>query len=156
MLSLSIFNKSFCLQTLCESNYCKLLQLAPNLTELPETTTFLSDGKPSLHLKILNRSPFTLTAELSHCFSHENEIKFEPAVKIQIYLDSKSTEVLRDHIRPHAAQGIKDFPNPKAVMDYKWTQNYFLERWLDHCLQIGYQFTNSEISEDKKHPVIFE
>ncbi|NTV79110.1 MAG: DUF1249 domain-containing protein, partial [Clostridiales bacterium] len=33
-----------------------------------------------------------------------------------------------------------------AIMDYKWRLNYFLSKWLDHCLQADYQFQNQALA----------
>ncbi|MGH8547447.1 MAG: DUF1249 domain-containing protein, partial [Methylococcales bacterium] len=91
-------------------------------------------------------NPYTLTLELTHRFEFENGGRIEPAVKIRVYLDAKSAEVLRDTSRA-VRPVLENNPAPEFVLEYKWTVNYFLERWLDHCIEQGYRFDRSETAE---------
>lgn len=141
MRSVNPANKSYCLQEICESNFHKLLRLAPDLFEIEKGATALVKGNPLLHLTILDRGPYTLTVELTHSFEHEEDDFSEPAVKIRVYIDAKSVEVLRDHFRPQVSDLLRHTKNHRLVLDYKWSINYFLEKWLNHCLQKGYRFS---------------
>ncbi|TXL11025.1 hypothetical protein BMR08_06355 [Methylococcaceae bacterium CS2] len=71
MAKVSPLNKSFCLQNVCESNYHKLFSLIPNLRDIDESAQGFSDGKPMLHMQILEQSPYTKTIQLSHLFANE-------------------------------------------------------------------------------------
>jgi uncharacterized protein YqiB (DUF1249 family) len=134
-------NKSLCLEYLCASNYQKLLRLIPELTALEQAAVGYARGKPDLRLTILEKAPYTLTLQLSHCFTLQNfGPLFEPALNIRVYLDAQLAEVLRDHARCDAARAIKNPGKSREIMDYKWTLNYFLQKWLDHCLQMRYRF----------------
>lgn len=128
--------KSFWLQKVCESNYQKLANLIPDLACIDETAVAQVNGKPSLHLRLLERSPYTLVLELTHDFARGGE----PAVKIRVSLDAKTAEALSDHCRPFVLDAVRDRSSAKSVLDYKWSLNYFLTRWLDHCLQSDYRF----------------
>jgi len=130
--------KSYWLAKICEANFERLLRLAPDLASLPASTIAQAQGKPLLHLALLEQSPYTLTLELSHCFGVESLL--EPAVKIRVYLDARAVEVLSDHARPPVRAALRREPKARDVMDYKWTLNYFLSRWLDHCLASDYRF----------------
>lgn len=132
--------KSYWLAKLCEANYERLILLIPNLPALPETAVARADGKPSLHLELLEHAPYTVTLELSHCFSRGFESLLEPAVRIRVYLDARAVEVLSDHVRPLVHQALKPDNGARAVLDYKWSLNYFLSQWLDHCLACNYRF----------------
>jgi uncharacterized protein YqiB (DUF1249 family) len=140
-------NKSRILQTLCESNFHKLFRLAPELTRIEMAAPAEAKGRPTLYIRILERNRYTLTLELTHRFEFENEGRAEPAVKIRVYLDAKSAEVLRDTSRSLVRQVLRDDFAPEIVLEYKWTVNYFLERWLDHCIEQGYRFDRSEAAE---------
>ena len=147
---MSVFNpinKAYCLQKICESNYFKLFHLAPHLHRIEQHAVACADGKPSLYLTIIEKSPYTLTLELSHCFQKEPDAFFEPAVKARVYLDAKCVEVLRDRSRPHIARVMRRSIRPGDVLNYKWSLNYFLERWLSHCIQLGYRFTDAALRE---------
>jgi uncharacterized protein len=145
--SLNPVNKSCVLQSLCESNFHKLFRLAPDLLRIQCCATAETSGRPTLYIRILERNPYTLTVELTHRFESEIDGRVEPAVKIRIYLDAKSAEVLRDTSRPLRFQVPQKNPAPEIVLDYKWTINYFLERWLDHCIEQGYRFNRGGMIE---------
>ncbi|MDD5033642.1 MAG: DUF1249 domain-containing protein [Methylococcaceae bacterium] len=132
--------KSYWLAKLCEENYQRLVRLIPELADPPESAVARADGKPSLHLKLLEHNPYTVTLELTHCFSRELQSLLEPAVKIRVYLDARAAEVLSDHERPRVHEAFSHAGNAREVMDYKWSLNYFLTQWLEHCLACDYRF----------------
>ena len=144
MAKVTPLNKSFCLQTVCEQNYKKILYLIPDIKVLEDAAQGFSKEKPILHVKVLEQSPYTKTIELSHFFNGEFGMILEPAVKIRLYFDVRTAEVLRDYKRIEVASAIKDLGRVKDVMDYKWRLNYFLEKWLDHCLKTEYVFKQVE------------
>ena len=82
-----------------------------------------------------------MTVELSHCFIKNPDEFLEPAVKIRLYLDAMLAEVLSDHVRASVAQVFKNPGLSREIMNYKWRLNYFLQKWLDHCLKKDYRFS---------------
>jgi hypothetical protein len=134
--------KSYWLSRLCEANYERLRRLIPGLDSQIQSTVAKADGKPALHLALLEHSPYTLTLELSHCFGFESLL--EPAVKIRVYLDARAAEVLSDHARPTVHDALHRNSPAREITDYKWTLNYFLSQWLDHCLACNYSFASEE------------
>ncbi len=140
MAKVSPINKSYCLQNVCETNYKKIFSLIPNLRNIDESAQGLSQGKPMLHVQILEQTPYTKTIQLSYYFEHDAEVLLEPAVKIRLYFDVCIAEVLRDYKRTEVAKAINDIGRSKDILEYKWKLNYFLEKWLDHCLKKEYIF----------------
>ena len=134
-------NTSVCLEQLCESNFQKLFRLIPDLCSFQYQATGKTTNKPTLYLKIIDRSKHTLTVELSHHFNRNLENLVTPAVKIRIYLDANLAEVLKDHARTDVSRVYKDPGQSIEIMNYKWRLNYFLQKWLDHCLQTNYEFS---------------
>jgi len=134
-------NKSICLEQVCESNYQKLLKLIPDLMAFKNTAVGHAPHHTTLHLEIIERTPYTMTVELSHCFSRNQDELLEPAVKIRVYLDAQLAEVLSDHARAGVAQVFRDPGLSREIMNYKWRLNYFLQKWLDHCLKKNYLFS---------------
>ena len=134
-------NTSLCLEQLCESNYQKLFCLIPDLCSFQNQATGKTSNKPTIYLKIIERSKHTLTVELSHQFNRNLENLMAPAVKIRIYLDANLAEVLKDHARTDVSQVYKDPGQTVEIMNYKWRLNYFLQKWLDHCLKTNYEFS---------------
>ena len=53
---------------------------------------------------------------------------------------SRTVEALRDHNRPKKRFVLRNPAKIQEMVDYKWSLNYFLEKWLSHCLDHGYQF----------------
>lgn len=134
-------NKSICLEQVCESNYQKLFKLIPDLMVFKQTAIGLAPHHTTLHLEIIERTPHTLTMELGHCFNKNRNELMAPAVKIRVYLDAQLAEVLSDHARAGVAQVFKDPGLSREIMNYKWRLNYFLQKWLDHCLKNDYLFS---------------
>ena len=133
-------NAAWCLEQICDSNYHKLLQLIPNLNAVQQ----LAIGenryhKPQLFLRVLERNPYTLTIELSHQFKSLHELML-PAVTIRVYLDAQLAEVISDVDRPAVRRVFQNPGELVAIRQYKWRLNYFLQKWLDHCLKTEYQF----------------
>jgi uncharacterized protein YqiB (DUF1249 family) len=144
--------KSFWLHKVCEANFRKLTDLVPDLDRMADAATAEADDKPALHVRLLERSPYTLTLELTHAFAQGYEPIAEPAVRIRVCLDSRTAEVLCDACRPVVLDALQDDTSARAVLDYKWSLNYFLARWLDHCLSSDYRFGASEPEpEDDLH-----
>jgi uncharacterized protein YqiB (DUF1249 family) len=134
-------NKSICLERVCESNYQKLFKLIPDLMAFNVAAIGLAPHHTTLHLEIIERAPYTMTVELSHCFNRDKDKFLTPAVKIKVYLDAQLAEVLSDHARAAVVQVFKDPSLSREIMNYKWRLNYFLQKWLDHCLKNNYSFS---------------
>ncbi len=137
-------NKSYCLEQICESNYQKLLKLIPDLLSCKNTAIGIAAHKNNadLHLTIIAISPYTMTVELSHRFSMDLDNLIKPAVQIRLYLDAQLAEVLNDEDRAHVTKVYRNPGLSIEIMNYKWRLNYFLQKWLDHCLKKQYQFNN--------------
>ncbi len=137
-------NTSLCLEKLCESNFQKLFRLIPDLETFRHKAVGYTQQKPALYLKVLERSTYTMTIELSHCFNRQLEDFMEPAVKIRLYLDAQLAEVLRDHARHDVSKVYRCPSQSVEIRDYKWRLNYFLQKWLDHCLKTEYRFSEGK------------
>jgi uncharacterized protein YqiB (DUF1249 family) len=118
--------KSLWLQRVCEDNYRKLERLVPDLQAL-------ADGQMATGLSGLP------LLELTHHFSFEAGSLVEPAVRIRVCFDARTAEVLSDHVRADVMLSPYDQREPSLVLDYKWRLNYFLSRWLEHCLDYQYE-----------------
>ncbi|NBS16965.1 MAG: DUF1249 domain-containing protein [Gammaproteobacteria bacterium] len=140
--------KALWLHHLCEANFSRLERLIPGFEGIEDESVGCARGKPALYLRLLERSPFTLVIELTHDFSGEPPLIFEPNVRIRVCLDARTVEMLSDDERPHVHLALRDEEAPAAILDYKWEMNYFLSRWLDHCLAAGYRFPLREVSRD--------
>lgn len=135
--------KSLWLQRICEGNYGRLARLVPGLREIGPAATARVAGKPALHLRLIERSRHTLVLELTHDFAGRHGLLAEPAVRLRVCLDARTVEMLSDDARPRVHEALDAPAVPDAVLNYKWTLNYFLSRWLDHCLAGQYRFRDS-------------
>lgn len=140
MSFLNPVDTSFCLEQICGSNYQKLFRLIPGLLTFKKAAMGYAAQNTALHLAVLERTAYTMTVELSHRFRNNVDELLQPAVRIRIYLDAQLAEVLSDHVRAEVAQVYKDPGLSREIMYYKWRLNYFLQKWLDHCLKKDYQF----------------
>lgn len=140
MATLNPVNKPYLLSEICESNFHALGRLAPGFSQISGSSIAFVSGNPVLYLKLLNRSPYTLTLEMTHCFGGTEPPQFEPAIRLQVYLDARSVEVLY----PTLPQGNAPH-SPEQILDYKWNKNYFLQKWLKHCIASGYRFDPLEV-----------
>jgi uncharacterized protein YqiB (DUF1249 family) len=144
MSQLRPVNTSLCLEKICESNYQKLFRLIPNLKLLGQSAVgHTPNQRPALQLDVLERNPYTLTIELNHCFTQPFSEMMAPAVKIRVYLDAQLAEVIRDNDRPAVDRVYQNPGRTLEIQEYKWRLNYFLQKWLDHCLIAEYQFCNN-------------
>ena len=145
MSQLKLVNTSWCLEKICETNFEKLFRLIPNLCTFDKQAIAQLDHKPSLHLAILERNPYTLTIELSHCFNGDQFKLMTPCIRIRLYLDAQLAEVIRDQQRPAVEEVYNNPGLLQEIRDYKWQMNYFLEKWLDHCLKTDYRFVSADV-----------
>jgi uncharacterized protein len=141
-------NKSFWLSQLFESNYRKLHELVPGLEGLQKDAVADAHGKPVLHLTFVERSPYTLTFDLSHLFKQDVSHYSEPRIRIRVYLDGKCAEAIDC---PESGAALEPTARPASaveVLNAKWALNYFLARWLEHCLRNRYRFDRATPREE--------
>jgi len=138
-------NTAFCLEKICESNFQKLFSLIPDLCLFQNLAIGRTKNKPPIYLKVVDRSKHTITVELSHHFEQQESEKIvEPALLVRIYLDANLAEVIKHHAKTTVSRIYSDPGKTTEIMHYKWRLNYFLQKWLDHCLQKKYQFQGSD------------
>lgn len=141
-------NQSYWLAQLFESNYGKLRQLIPDLLELNGDAVAVSSGKPALALTLIERSRYTLTIDLHYRFDSAQQRIAESRFRIRVYLDGKCAEALNEVRRvDESSPRVQNRRRCAQRLEDKWTANYFLERWLSHCLQNQYRFARSSRAE---------
>ncbi|MEW5008407.1 MAG: DUF1249 domain-containing protein [Cycloclasticus sp.] len=116
-------NKSFCLQTLCENNYRKLVSLIPCFEQL-ETNGVVKTT-------VLAKAPFTY--HLSLTFGDLDKSGQHSNIECRVYLDTQSVDVLNIAGLSSLTQAQKSAP--KKLLQHKWEINYFFEKWLVFQLQ---------------------
>lgn len=128
------------LMALYESNYRRLQRLLPEL-ELPfEQAVSRASGDRDLHLRVLERCPYTLTLHLTYWFEDGEARRADPDLAVRVYRDAELAEAIRcdSHSRYAALAGI-DLEEGRVVTE-QWERNLLLNKWLAFCLQQGHGF----------------
>jgi uncharacterized protein len=120
-----------------EANFSRLVRLVPGLHQIQGNAHARVAGLPDLHLRVVERHPYTSTVLLTHYFDAGDAI---PNVAVRVYWDAQLAEALSDCV--NAASPI--------TVEQRWQRNRFLERWLSYCLLQGYGF-GSRLDGDGTH-----
>lgn len=127
---------------LYENNYIFIRRLLPQLDRLPVNAVSHVSGAVDLHLRILERCPYTTTLCLTHRFVDETGERSSPDLVIRIYHDARAAEVLPDSSLSSFRLWQGQIPDPRSL-GWRWEVNRFLNRWLRYCLGEGHQFALS-------------
>lgn len=131
----------------CEANYLRLTKLLANRhpdnssSQQDELRFMIARGQQDwLHvLRIIERSPYTTTLELSRTAIGESSNWLAlPKLTLRMYHDAKLAEVLawegHKRLRPRY-----EYPNQSMYQsDEKYQLNRFLGEWLTLCLEHGH------------------
>lgn len=129
------------LMALYESSYARLLQLAPEPDFPYEQACSRSVLDRDLHLRVLERSRYTVTINLSYRFESDQGVLLEPDVDIRIYQDAMLAEALRVGQHAHCAV-LRDLDSELGPMiEGRWGRNLLLNKWLAYLLAHGHGFS---------------
>lgn len=128
---------------LYEDNYIALRRLCPVLGELNGTQVSSPDGAPSLHLRLLERTRYTTTVELSQPIG---DVGRTPTLSIRIYQDARQAEVLISGVHPEGLNCDPVAEGRRRELAVCWQANVFLHEWLSHCLRQGHRFGQASVS----------
>ena len=130
------------LQSACEVNYARLMQLLPEMRAgQASRRVALSRGEHLLgvlRLEVVEVSPYTTTLQLQQ----EQHLPWLPLprLEVRVYHDARMAEVVvADNAR--RLRGLYPYPNEAMHQPDEKTQlNLFLGEWLTHCLACGHEF----------------
>lgn len=121
----------------CEANYMRLTKLVADKSRNEFRFIVARGDHQWLHLlRVLERSPYTTTLELSRtCVGISSEWLAMPKLTLRMYHDAKLAEVLawegHKRLRPRY-----EYPNQSMYQsDEKYQLNRFLGEWLNLCLE---------------------
>lgn len=128
------------LMALYESNYRRLQRLLPELEVPFEQAVSHASSDRDLHLRVLERCPYTLTLHLTYRFDDGGDERADPDLTVRVYRDAQLAEAIRcdAHSRYAALAGI-DLEEGRVVTA-QWERNLVLNKWLAFCLQQGHGF----------------
>lgn len=130
-----------------ESNYVRMMRLAPELDHMNGAYVSRVAGALDLYLSVLERFKFTTTLCLTYRFQDEDPLDpgyqqdvFEPRARIRIYHDARAVEVI-SHRRRKASRTVQPWSQGQLPeLDKKWELNRFLQKWLGFCHRQGHLF----------------
>ncbi len=129
------------LMDLYEINYLYMRRLIPAGGCVAARDVSVARDGVALHLRVLDRGPYTTTFSLTHRFGDGDGGSEEslPDLAVRVYHDARAAEA---YSLPGAlvARGETD-------LGRRWAANRFLNRWLRFCLGEGHGFGSSSPAE---------
>ncbi|SDT88939.1 hypothetical protein SAMN05216296_0287 [Pseudomonas pohangensis] len=129
------------LQSACEVNYVRLMQLLPEMRAGQTSRSIaLSDGEHRLgvlRLDVVDVSPYTTTLMVQQ--EQQSPWLPSPRFEIRVYHDARMAEVVvADNVR--RLRSLYPYPNQAMHQPDEKTQlNLFLGEWLTYCLGCGHE-----------------
>lgn len=123
------------LMNLYEQNYILLKRLLPNVEAMPDYTCIRTVGCLDLHVWIEERAKYTTTLRLSYQFKgvKRNRLSLEPNLTVRIYHDAQTAETMSAIVN-----GKPRVMRFASTLEWRWSLNRFLFRWLRYLLHKGY------------------
>ena len=128
---------------LYENNYIALRRLCPTLGELDGLHVSSPAGVPPLHLRLLERTRYTTTVELSQPVC---DVGRTPTLSVRVYQDARQAEVLISGVHPDGLNCDPVADGRRRELTVCWQANAFLHDWLNHCLRQGHRFGQAPVS----------
>ena len=128
------------LMTLYESNHIRMRQLLGNLRRVPQQATSKSNTDLDLHLHVLERCRYTTIMRMTYWFADADSTVADPDLLLRIYHDARLVEAVSCADRPRhvALQGL--WRPATSEMEYRWSLNILLNKWLEFCLDHQHAF----------------
>jgi len=128
------------LMELYDSNYRRLMRLAPELHRMEDTAVSRLAGALDLHLTVIERCKYTTTIAMTYCFAGDAGTVLEPNMRVRIYHDARLAEAVSDARRHRGHISRCRHRRLPTELERKWDQNRFLQRWLGYCQRQGHLF----------------
>lgn len=132
--------------SLYESNYQRLMRLAPDLERIEGAMVSSVAGALDLHLIVHEREAHTTWLTLTYRFGE----RLQPNARIAVYHDVRSATLLNFTRRPRPperwASSLLYRSRPRQPMPHlhqKWRANRFLQKWLGFCHHQGHLFLHA-------------
>lgn len=129
------------LMEIYEHNYFQLRTLMQRLPATDwDNLVLTGDDGMSLHLTLLEESPYTTTWHLSYFFVEDNGERIaDPDLEVRIYHDTRQAEALYCGNNQHCVF-LRDYRAEVGTpLDRKWQINMLLHKWLGYI--IGHHYS---------------
>jgi len=128
------------LMTLYESNYLRLLRMAPALRAMKGSHVSRVGGDCDLHLSVLERTPYTSTLAMTYRFEEEGGSIADPDLTVRVYFDGCLAEAMHLADQHHHELFRRLASEFRRELDSRWARNVMLNKWLEYCLDRGHEF----------------
>ena len=118
-----------------ESNYHRLLRLAPDLRCIEGTVVSRVAGALDLFLTVHRQQRYTTMLSLTYRFDDGSQ----PDAAIVVYHDVLAAELVNIS-RRRPARSRRWSKGQMRELDRKWRTNRFLQKWLGFCHRQGHLF----------------
>jgi uncharacterized protein YqiB (DUF1249 family) len=131
---------------LYESNYVRLMRLAPDLEQIQGPVVSRVSGALDLYLLVDERFKYTTSFTLTYRFG-DGEVLLEPRARIVAYHDVRTAEIV-SHYRRRRSRAHNPWQRGKMPeIERRWQMNRFLNKWLRFCAHQGHLFLNCTASQ---------
>jgi len=121
---------------LYESNYYRLLRLAPELRCIEGTLVSRVADTLDLYLTVHEQQRYTTSLSLTHWFGDE----LQPNAGIVVYHDVNAAELVSYSRRRRGPEWPSWRRRRMPDLEHKWQTNRFLQKWLGFCHRQGHLF----------------
>lgn len=128
------------LMTLYESNYLRLLRMAPGLRDMHGEYVSRVDGDCDLYLSVLERTPYTSTLAMTYRFEEAGGTVSDPDLTVRVYFDGCLAEAMRLTEQHHHELFRRLASEFRSELDSRWARNVMLNKWLEYCLDRSHTF----------------
>jgi len=125
---------------LYESNYVRVMRLAPELGQMQGTRISRVAGALDLYLTVEERYRYTTSLLLTYRFDEDDGIALEPRARIHVYHDVRAAEVVSHYRRRRGRHFLAWRRGHMPEVQRRWTMNRFLNKWLRFCAHQGHLF----------------
>ena len=136
------------LMQLYESNYLRLRRLCGDPAGLAGERLSSVERGCDLRLRVLERSAYTLTLNLTHVFQEAAQplpaaaaLSTYPDVRVRVYCDARLVQAQEWAETAAAAARLPRRGAADRELQQRWTGNMMLNKWLEYCLDLGHRFS---------------
>lgn len=125
------------LMSLYETNHVRLRRLLGTLGDLPDALVTVSPHDLPLHVRVLERAPYTTVLHLTYWFPQHGALLADPDLTVRVYRDAKLAEACACAPRPHHRALSPYAREGRGAVEQRWIMNVMLGKWLDFLIGAG-------------------
>ena len=137
------------LERLHEANFHLLMKLVPCLHDITQLAVSVSSKAADLYLRVHERTPYTTVLSLTHKIILGKQTVPAPDLWLRVYHDACVAEAIAQQDGEGPVHS-RDYPMQLGLdTDIKWKLNWFMEKWLRDCLELGHEFSEDSLLENE-------